>query len=280
MENYQEIVKSLIPLLVEYGLQIVGAIVILIVGRMMAKWMKRYVIKLCQKSDKIDTTVQPVLANLAYVVVILVTIMAVLNQFGIETTSLVALLGAAGLAVGLALQGTLSNIASGVMILVLRPFEAGQVIKLAGEVYICDELGLFISKFHTPENVPVYLPNSKIWGNEIHNFSRAETRRINLEIGIGYDDDMDKALEVISDEVKKDARVLADPAPLFAVGSLGDSSVNLLVRPWTKGSDWWDTRLALTKAIKQRLDKEGISIPFPQRDVHLFQDNKSKAPIR
>lgn len=275
MENYQEIIETLIPLLVEYGLQIVGAVVILIVGRMVAKWSKRYVVKVCQKSEKINATVEPVLANLAYIIVILVTIMAVLNQFGIETTSLVALLGAAGLAVGLALQGTLSNIASGVMLLVLSPFETGHVIKLAGNVYICDELGLFVTKFHTPDNIPVYLPNSKIWGNEIHNYSRVETRRIDLEIGIGYNDDIDKALAVINDEVTKDARVLDDPAPLFAVGSLGDSSVNLLVRPWTTGADWWDTRLALTKAIKQRLDKEGISIPFPQRDVHLFQESKS-----
>lgn len=268
--HIEDFIQSLIPIATEYGLSILGAILILLVGRSLAKYARKYTVRLMDKSGKIDSTIKPIIANIVGTAVMIVTIMAVLNQFGVETTSIVALLGAAGLAIGLALQGTLTNIASGFMLLITRPFSVGHAVKIAGQVYIVDEIGLFMSKLHTPENTRVYIPNSKVWGNEIHNYSESDPRRIDLTIGIGYNDDIDKAFAVIRDVLDNDERVLKDPAPLVAVGELADSSVNLLVRPWASNADFFATMLDVRKKIKLALDENGISIPFPQRDVHLF----------
>lgn len=268
--HIEDFIQSLIPIATEYGLSILGAILILLIGRSLAKYARKYTVRLLDKSGKIDSTIKPIIANIVGTAIMIVTIMAVLNQFGVETTSIVALLGAAGLAIGLALQGTLTNIASGFMLLITRPFSVGHAVKIAGQVYIVDEIGLFMSKLHTPENTRVYIPNSKVWGNEIHNYTESDPRRIDLTIGIGYNDDIDKAFAVIRDVLDNDERVLKDPAPLVAVGELADSSVNLLVRPWASNANFFATMLDVRKKIKLALDENGISIPFPQRDVHLF----------
>ncbi|MBP3192801.1 mechanosensitive ion channel family protein [Natronogracilivirga saccharolytica] len=271
-----EVAEMIVEEIVPYGLNVLGAIVILIVGWLVASWVSKRVFRACDKSERIDNTLSPLIAKAAKIIILFATLIAVLGQFGIETASLVALLGVAGLAIGLALQGTLSNVASGVMLLTFRPFNVGDFIDAGGTMGIVDEIGLFTTKMHTLDNVYLLVPNSNIWGANIKNFSRNELRRVDMVFGISYSDDIDKAFEIIQEALDADERVLKDPEPLLAVGELGNSSVDLLVRPWTKGPDWWATRLALTKDIKQRFDKGGITIPFPQRDVHLFQKNGGK----
>jgi len=273
--DIQSIWNSIVPLLTQYGLQIIGAIVILIVGWAISGWFGKKTRKMLEKSMKMDATLIPILANLVRYLGIIFTILMVLNNFGVQTASIIAVLGAAGLAVGLALQGSLSNVASGVMLLVFRPFKVGDVVEAGGVLAVIDEIGLFLTKLHTFDNINVYQPNSKIWGTEIRNYSQNETRRVDIPIGIGYGDDIDHALKVVKEVVEADARTLPDPAPMFAVSDLGDSSVNLMVRFWTKSGDFFNAKLDLTKELKQRFDKEGINIPFPQRDVHLYQVSKS-----
>ncbi len=198
-QEYQNIITNVLPFLTQYGLQVIGALVILIVGWIISNWLGKRVRKLAEKSSKIDATLVPILSKTTKVLGLIITILAVLNKFGIQTTSLIAVLGAAGLAIGLALQGTLSNVASGVMLLIFRPFNVGDFVSVSGVSAIVDEVGIFVTKFHTPDNINVYLPNSKIWGNEIQNFSQNDTRRIDMVFGIGYDDDMDKAISILKE---------------------------------------------------------------------------------
>jgi len=258
--------------LVDLGLNVVAAIAILVVGWVVAGWVERIVRSSTQRNERLDATLVSVLARIARWGVLAFTLIAVLDRFGVQTTSLVALLGAAGLAIGLALQGALSNVAAGVMILGLRPFRIGDAVDIGGSMGMVEDVGLFVTKMRTFEGVPVFMPNGRIWGNEIKNFSRAERRRIDLTIGVGYGDDLDHALAALQAVVAAEPRVLADPEPLIKVTALGDSSVDLLVRVWTLPADFLATQMDLTKAIKQRLDAEGLTIPFPQRDVHLIRE--------
>ncbi len=271
-EINEVVVQTVIP----YGLDILGAVIIFIVGWLVAGWVSKRIYKACTESVKVDQTLTPLIAKIVKYVILFATLLAVLSQFGFETTSLVALLGAAGLAIGFALQGTLSNVASGVMLLTFRPFEVGNFVNIGGTLGIVDEIGLFLTKMHTLDNVFLIMPNSRIWGNEILNYSKNETRRVDLVFSISYSDDIDKAMQLVKDELSSEKRVLKEPEPLIAVGALGDSSVDLMVRPWTLSADWWMTQLDLTKKIKQRFDKEGITIPFPQRDVHLSGTENGK----
>lgn len=273
-QQITDLITQLSPMLLEYGLQIIGAILILLVGNWLANKLAKKVEKSASSSEKIDDTLTPVLSKITKVLVMIITILAVLNQFGVQTASVIAVLGAAGLAVGLALQGTLSNVASGVMLLVFRPFEVGQVAEVNGGVFIVDEIGLFMTRMHTFDNINVYMPNSRVWGSEIRNYSQNETRRVDLNVGIGYDDDIDTAMAAIREVLEADERILAEPEPLLAVESLGDSSVNIMARGWANTPDWFNTKLDLTRAVKLKLDEIGINIPYPQRDVHLFQQDK------
>ncbi len=271
MENIEEIVAVVV---VPYAFNIIGAIVILIIGWLIASWASKRVRNACDKSERIDTTLTPVLAQTVKVLILIATVIAVLNRFGVETTSLVALLGVAGLAVGLALQGTLSNFSAGVMLMLFRPFNVGDAVNISGVLGVVDEIGLFSTKMHTFDNIFMIIPNTNIWGANISNFSTNPTRRVDLVFGISYTDDINKAMKIINEALAADERVLKDPAPLVAVGELGDSSVDLYVRPWVNASVLWPTRFALIKDIKERFDKEGITIPFPQRDVHYYQEQK------
>ena len=254
-----------------FGLSIIGAICILILGWIVSSWLAGLIRRSLDRSKRIDKTLGLVFAQLARWTVLAFTVIAVLNQFGVQTASIVALLGAAGLAIGLALQGTLSNIAAGVMLLALRPFRVGDAVEIGGTAGIIDELGLFSTQMHTFDNVAVYMPNSRIFGSEIKNMSRNATRRIDMIIGISYEDDIGKAIAVIQEILSSDERVLTLPAPVIGVDALADSSVNLMVRPWVKKDDFLLTRLELTRAFKEAFDKADITIPFPQRDVHLFE---------
>ena len=194
--------------------------------------------------------------------------MAVLSQFGIETTSLVAVLGAAGLAVGLALQGTLSSVAAGVMLLIFRPFKVGDYVEVAGKAGTVDALTLFVTELNTPDNVHIIIPNAEVWGTAVVNYSYNSTRRVDLIMGIDYGDDIDKAMTAINAEIAKDNRIHQSPEPFVAVTELADSSVNLVIRVWCDAGNYWGVKFDLTKAFKQRFDADGISIPFPQTVIH------------
>lgn len=261
----------------DVGLNVVAAVAILVAGWAVAGWVEKAVRSATKGNPKVDATLVMVLARVARWAVLVFTIIAVLDRFGVQTASLVAVLGAAGLAIGLALQGALSNVAAGVMILALRPFRIGDAVDIGGSVGAVEDIGLFVTQMRTFEGVPVFMPNGRIWGNEIKNFSRAERRRVDLTVGVGYGDDLDRALAALTAVVAAEPRVLADPAPLVKVQAPDESSVDLLVRVWTAPGDFLATQMDLTRAIKLRLDAEGISIPFPQRDVHVIQGGSAAA---
>ncbi len=277
MDLIKQIKETALPILIDYGLEIIGAVVILILGWAAANWFARRVGNYLHRSHRMDPTLTPIFVTTTKVLVLIITFLAVLNQFGVQTTSIVAVLGTVGLAIGLAMQGTLSNIASGMMLLILRPFNVGDVIVVGSTTGIVDEIGLFVTEMHTFDNIYVVFPNSKVWGDKIENYTRNATRRVDMEFGIHYDDDMDKAMDIIRDVISNDERVLAEPEPLIAVGTLADSSVNIRVRPWTQTENMWPLRYDLTKRIKEQFDEQGITIPFPQRDIHHFSDNDQKS---
>lgn len=267
----EQLVESLISLLSVWGLRVVGAIAVLVVGRWIAVILRRAAVRGLERA-KTDPILTPFLAGMVYYATIAVVLIAVLGLFGIETTSLVAVLGAAGLAIGLALQGTLSNFSSGVMLMVFRPFTKGDVVEVAGTKGSVQEIGIFTTVLNTPDNVRIIVPNSSIYGATITNYSAYDTRRNDLVVGVSYGDDLATAEGVTRRVLESDERVLADPPLQVAVSELGDSSVNFVVRPWCRSDDYWQLRFDLTRRLKEELEAAGCSIPFPQRDVHLIGD--------
>jgi small conductance mechanosensitive channel len=255
-------------LLIEYGVNIVAAILTLVIGLYLARLISKTCHKIMSKRN-LDSTIVEFVAHMIRYIIIAFVVIAALSRIGIQTTSFIALLGAAGLAVGLALQGSLSNFASGVLIIALRPFKAGEYIEAAGTAGVVDSVQIFATTLTTPDNKVVVVPNSAILDGNIVNYSRMPNRRIDLLIGVSYAADLAKTKAVLESVVKANAGVLAEPAPQVAVAELGDSSVNLVVRPWVKSADYWTIRFELMEAIKNGLDEAGIEIPFPQMDVHL-----------
>ncbi len=253
---------------IDLGLLILGALAVLIIGLWLAGFVERRLTKMFAKSDKIDVTVSSFMASLGKYVVIIFTGIALLDQFGVETTSVVALLGAAGLAIGLALQGTLSNLAAGVMLLIFRPFKVGQFVEVGGESGVVKAISLFTTMMDTGDNVRIMIPNGSVWGSSISNYNYHDTRRLQIVFGIGYDDNIDKAMEAISGIIAADDRCLSDPAPLVAVTELGDSSVNIMIRVWCASGDYWALNWALLKAVKEDFDAKGVNIPYPTRTVY------------
>ena len=264
METIERIITT-------YGLSVVGGIAILIVGWIIAGMANRTIRRVMGKREKVDPLLAGFVASLVKYLILAFTIVAVLNQFGVQTASLIALLGAAGLAVGLALQGTLSNVAAGIMLLILRPIRVGDFVDIGSTLGTVDEIGLFVTSMHTPDNIAMVIPNSQIWGTTIKNFTQNDTRRVDMIFGISYSDDMDKAVQIINSLIAADERFLKEPEPLVAVAELADSSVNIYARPWVNRADFFAAKLDLTKKVKERFDAEGVSIPFPQRDVHIYQ---------
>ncbi len=258
-------------LILAYGLDILGAIIILFVGWWIAGMVSRAVMRALGRVPRLDDTLKPFLSSLARYLILAFTLVAVLSQFGIETTSIIAILGAAGLAIGLALQGTLQNIAAGVMLLFLRPFQVGHYIDGGGVAGTVKGIGLFTSELMTADGVYICVPNNQLWNTPITNYSRNSTRRMDIVIGIGYGDDIDKGLAILLALMQDDPRTLKDPAPVTMVKALGASSVDLNMRYWSDASDFWDLQFDLNKAAKETLDKAGISIPYPQQDVHMHQ---------
>ncbi len=255
--------------LLGFGLNALGAILILVVGWSIAGWASRALRRILDRSDRLDATLKPLAVNLVRYAILIITMLAVLGRFGVQTASIVAVLGAAGLAIGLALQGTLSNVAAGVMLLVLRPLKVGDFIIVGGHTGTVLAVGMFTLELNTSDNVFVSLPNSSVWNSPIINYSRNGTRRVDLTIGISYAEDIDRAIDFAMQEVRAESRVLAEPAPVVGVGLLADSSVNLSIRAHVSPRDFWATTFALNKSIKQRFDAEGVNIPFPQRTLHL-----------
>ena len=265
----QEAVDQIVALVTAYGLDVIGAVVILIVGWVAAGWMGGLVRKGLGKVKSFDDTLREFFGSLVKYGILAVTVIAVLDRFGVETTSFVAVLGAAGLAIGLALQGTLSNVAAGVMLLIFRPFRSGDYIDAGSVAGTVKYTSLFVTELATPDNVKIVAPNSQLWGTAIRNYSANPTRRVDIGVGIGYGDEIDKAQSVAMATVASDARVHKDPEPIVVVGGLGESSVDLIVRFWCDAGDYWGLKFDLTKGLKQAFDREGICIPFPQRDIHI-----------
>ena len=269
-----QIVQNVITLVSTWGLRMAGALAVLILGRF-GCGLARKSVRRAMESRRVDASLIPFVSNLVYFILFAAVLIAVLGLFGIETTSLIAVLGTAGLAVGLALQGTLSNFSSGVMLLLFRPFHVGDYIDAAGVSGTVSEIGVFSTVLNTPDNVRIIVPNSGIFKATIKNFSTNDTRRNDIVLGISYDDDISNAIAVVNAVLGKDPRVLSDPEPLVAVSELSDSSVNLVVRPWCQREDYWSLRFDLIRKFKEELEQAGCSIPYPQRDVHLHQVNKT-----
>lgn len=262
---------QIVAIITEYGLDVVGAIAILIVGWIASKWVHGSVAKALGRSKKVDAMLRGFFASLAKYLVLIFTGLMVLSQFGVQTASLIAVLGAAGLAVGLALQGTLSNVAAGVMILIFRPFKIGDYVEAGGKAGTVQAVTLFITEMATPDNVQIIVPNSQIWGSSVVNYSFHDTRRVDLSLGISYEDNIGMAVAAINQTIAADERVLKEPEPMVAVSELANSSVNFVIRIWCKAADYWPLKFDMTRALKEKMDSEGISIPYPQRTVHMIQ---------
>lgn len=270
MTGMQKFIDAFVEILAVYGLDLVQAIVILIIGYWLANKLSKAMRSWLGRFERVDETLKPLFANLVRYAVLIITIVAVLAQFGVQTTSIIAVLGAAGLAIGLALQGTLQNIAAGIMLLLLRPFKVGDFIEAAGQAGVVTELSLFSTEFKTADGVCIFVPNGSIWGSSVKNFSRNATRRIDIEVGISYEDDIDKARGVLLGLMTADDRALKDPAPETMVVALADSSVNINMRCWVNGADYWGLLFDLNQAAKVQIEAAGCSIPYPQRDIHMI----------
>ncbi|MFZ0452076.1 MAG: mechanosensitive ion channel domain-containing protein [Desulfatiglandaceae bacterium] len=267
----QPAVDQLTIFFTAYGLKIIGAIIILILGRIAAGIGRSICRKVLQKT-KTDPSIISFVGSLAYVIILVFSVLAALAKFGIQTASFVAVLATAGFAVGFALQGSLANFAAGVLILVLRPFKIGDYIEGAGVAGTVKKIELFTTELATPDNAKIMVPNGKLFGDVIKNVSGYDTRRVDLVIGIAYSSSIQKAHEVVKKILGEDERILSEPAAQIAVSELADSSVNLVVRPWVKSGDYWDTKFDLTRKIKEAFDENGIEIPFPQMVVHTVTE--------
>jgi small conductance mechanosensitive channel len=266
--NLQEIVNTyLIPWSINIGL----AIIIFIIGYIVAGSLVSIVRKVLSNAKVDSILVNFVCSIIGWILVLIISIMA-LNRLGVNTTSLIALIGAAGLAISLSLQDSLKNFAAGVMLITFRPFKEGDYVEAGGTSGSVQNIEIFSTTFNTPDNRHVVVPNGTIYSGVITNFSAKDTRRIDLTFGIGYDDDIKKAKEIIEKIISSDSRILNIPEPLVAVGELADSSVNLVVRPWVNTSDYWPVLFDITEKIKLEFDANGISIPYPQMDVHMDRE--------
>jgi small conductance mechanosensitive channel len=268
------VLENLLAVASAFGIRIVAALLILIIGLWVAKKVTSIFRGMLTKKE-VDPTLVGFFANMIYGAIVAFVVIASISKLGVETTSFAAVIAAAGLAIGLALQGSLSNFAAGVLLILFKPFKAGNFIKAGGEAGIVVEVGLLMTELKSPDNIKMMMPNSKIMSGAITNFSANPIRRVDMVVGVSYSDDLSKVMEVLKDMIAKDERVLQEPAPFVGVSELGDSSINFVVRPWVNSADFWLFKCDFTKAIKERFDAEDISIPFPQRDVHLFQESAS-----
>jgi len=267
----EETIKEIQSLITSYGLQVLGALATLIIGIWIAKWLAKIAGKMLNKRD-VDPTLTKFAVSVVKIALITFVIISAISQVGIKTTSFVAVIGAAGLAVGFALQGSLSNFASGVMLIIFKPLKVGDFVDGGGALGSVESVGIFVTTLVTPDNKVVYIPNATLTSGNIVNYSTKDTRRVDMVFGIGYSDDIDKAKSVIQSLLDADSRILKDPAPQIVVSELADSSVNFNVRPWVNGADYWGVYFDITEQVKKKFDEQNISIPFPQRDIHMIQN--------
>lgn len=265
-----QILPQLMGWLAIYGIKALAAIVIFVAGRWIARALTASTRRV-MKSREVDPALISFAGSLIYFGLLAVVIIAALAQLGIQTTSFIAIIGAAGLAIGLALQDSLGNFASGVLLIIFRPFKAGDYIEAGGVAGTVEEIQIFTTTLKSPDNRAIIIPNGKIYGDNIVNYSAKKMRRIDLTVGVGYSDDLGAVKRTLEAVLERQEGILEDPPPVIAVSELADSSVNLVVRPWVKTEDYWAVYFDLTEKIKLRFDAEGISIPFPQRDVHMHR---------
>ncbi|NNF80593.1 MAG: mechanosensitive ion channel [Rhizobiales bacterium] len=254
--------------IVDYSFSVLGAFAVLIIGIIAASMISRWSRRRFNQLSSVDETLAAFLSNLIRYAILVLVLVTVLAQFGVKTTSILAALGAAGLAIGLALQGTLANVAAGIMLLILRPFKIGEYIEAGDTVGTVEEIGLFTTVLRRPDGLFVMAPNGQIWNRSILNYSRHPTRRFDLVVGIGYDDDIAKAKKTLLEIASSNAAILKDPEPVVYVSALGNSAVNIGLRVWINTSDFLSSTWELTEAAKLKFDKAGLSIPYPQMDVH------------
>jgi small conductance mechanosensitive channel len=268
VEEASQLWLQLQDIAIAWGLKVIAAIAIFIIGRWIAKLVRRAVSRVMEKAD-VEPIIIGFVSSIAYIALLAFVVVAALGQLGIQTTSFIAILGAAGLAIGLALQGSLANFAAGFLMIIFRPFKVGDFIEGAGVAGVVREIQVFTTTLKTPDNKTIIIPNAKLSGDNIINFSAEATRRVDMTVGVAYNADLAKVKDVLNDIISKDGRILADPAPQVVVAELADSSVNFVVRVWTNTGDFWGVKCDTTEAIKNRFDAEGIGIPFPQRDIHI-----------
>lgn len=266
----EKVLAKIQELVSVFGLKIVAAIAIFIIGRWVAMFLRNVSVKIMEKAQ-VEPTLVSFVKHIIYIALLTFVILAALGQLGIQTTSFIAVIGAAGLAVGLALQGSLSNFAAGVLMIIFRPFKVGDVVEVSGVLGIVEEIQIFTTQLVTPDNRTIIIPNSKVTGDHIINYNAKPTRRVDLVAGVSYTEDIDKVKSVIADVLSKDSRILKDPPPTIGLLEMAESSINFAVRPWVNPSDYWRVYFDTNEAIKKRFDAEGISIPFPQRDIHVYE---------
>jgi len=264
-------------MLIGWGIKIVIALAIFIIGKRVARWLTDFSLKSLSKSGKIDATLEKFLSSVIYGVLLVVVVLAALGQLGIETTSFIAILGAVGLAVGLAFQSTLSNISAGVMIIIFKPIKIGEFVEAGGTSGIIEEINIFNTMMKTGDNKVIIVANSNIIGGNITNYSRKDTRRVDTVFGIGYEDDLKLAKETLIEILNNNERILKDPEPFVAVSELADSSVNFVTRAWVKSEDYWGVKFDTIEKVKLIFDEKNISIPYPQMDIHMEKgENEGK----
>ena len=257
-------------ILIAWGLKLVAAALILLIGNWLAKKLAAFFVKVMDRHD-VDITLTKFLRNIVYYAMLTAVVIAAAGQLGINTTSFLTVVGAAGLAIGLALKDSLANFSAGVMLIFFRPFKVGDVVTVAGETGAVEEITIFNTVMNTADNQRKIIPNSIVSSGTITNITANSTRRIDMVFGIGYDDDIKGAEQILLELVQKEPKVLSDPPVTVAVAELADSSVNFVVRPWVNTEDYWDVKFSLTEKIKLAFDEAGISIPYPQQDVHMYQ---------
>jgi small conductance mechanosensitive channel len=267
----QELLNKLYFYGAQYGLNLVGAVLIFFIGKWGARLFSRLIEKIMIKAN-IEKTLSSFVRYIIYFGLLIVVIIAALNKLGVQTTSLIAIIGAAGLAVGLALQGSLANFAAGIMLILFKPFKVGDVIEAGGALGVVTEIQIFNTILNTPDNKRVIIPNNKVTGDKITNITGTDKRRVDMVFGISYTDDIKKAKEILEQVVNSNPLVLKDPPQTIAVSELADSSVNLVCRPWVRTEDYWNVYFDITEKGKIALEEGGMTIPFPQRDVHLYQE--------
>ncbi|HUU17399.1 MAG TPA: mechanosensitive ion channel domain-containing protein [Sedimentisphaerales bacterium] len=271
--DIEAILQKVYEYLAQYGFKVIGALIIFLIGRWLVKIISRWIEKALIKS-RVDKTLAKFVKNLSQIVLLVFVVMAALAPLGVETTQFAVVVGAAGLAIGLALQGSLANFASGFLMIIFRPFKVGDFIEAAGVKGTVKEIQIFNTIINTPDNIRVIIPNAQITGGNVLNYTANGTRRVNLVVGVSYEADLKEAKKVIEGVLASDDRVLNDPAPTVAVSELGDSSVNFVVRPWVNSTDYWAAYFDMTAKIKLALDENDITIPFPQRDVHIKNESR------